>query len=86
MKERTCQIATHPTTSGPIPYCGKPATWSSDDVSRDGSTVWMCDEHQAEMSREIDDGHFDELDDVIEKRREFAEEYARDAAREALEQ
>jgi hypothetical protein len=53
---RRCQIAKYATQTGPVPYCGRPATWFSDDVSRDGSTVWMCDRHQAEVARSLDDG------------------------------
>lgn len=58
---RRCQIAMWPATwdEPRPPCCGKPATWSSDDVSRDGSTTWMCDEHQEEIARAVDDAAFE---------------------------
>lgn len=35
-----------PLTDGPrSPYCGKHAEWSTTDLSADGSTTWLCDEH-----------------------------------------
>lgn len=48
---RRCQIA----LEADGPRCGKPATWFSDDVSRNGTTTWMCDRHQAEIARSMDD-------------------------------
>jgi len=51
MTRRRCEIATEAPYLGVhvAPACGKPATWASDDVARDGSTVWMCERHCREL-------------------------------------
>lgn len=67
--KRTCQINAIPPEediSGPFRVhfeaCGKPATWSSDDVTPD-STVWMCDECQRRIALDLygNDARFDEV-------------------------
>lgn len=55
---RRCQIAiVRPSFGDPSPpKCGKPATWLSDDIGP--TTTWMCDLHQEEIARDVDDAEF----------------------------
>lgn len=34
------------------PYCGRPAEWSTTDLSPDGSVVHLCDEHCRQAMQE----------------------------------
>jgi hypothetical protein len=60
-RARLCQIAKWPATwdEPRPPCCGAPATWWSDDLA-EGQTVWMCDEHQTQMARDVDYAEFGE--------------------------
>jgi hypothetical protein len=42
------QLAEHPHS----PYCGKHAEWSTTDLSPDGSTTWLCEEHTRRAMQE----------------------------------
>lgn len=56
---RRCQIAAwrHTADDPDPPFCGKPATWFSDDLT-EGTAVWMCDEHQEQIARDFDTAEF----------------------------